>query len=57
MRRLALGAGLLALATVPFWAGSTYYVNVASQILFYAIFALGINVLVEIGRASCRERV
>jgi branched-chain amino acid transport system permease protein len=46
MRRLALGAGLLALATVPLWAGSTYYVNVASQILFYAIFALGINVLV-----------
>ncbi len=46
MRRLALGVGLLALATVPLWAGSTYYVNVASQILFYAIFALGINVLV-----------
>jgi branched-chain amino acid transport system permease protein len=27
------------------WVGSTYYVNVASQILFYAIFALAVNVL------------
>ena len=34
------------LATVPLWIGSTYYVNIASQILLYAIFALGVNVLV-----------
>jgi branched-chain amino acid transport system permease protein len=33
------------LATVPLWVGGTYYVNIASQILFYAIFALGVNVL------------
>ena len=45
MRRLALAAALVILATVPLWAGSTYYVNIASQILFYAIFALGVNVL------------
>jgi branched-chain amino acid transport system permease protein len=43
--RLALVAALLLLATVPLWVGSTYYINVASQILFYAIFALGVNVL------------
>jgi len=45
VKRLALGAGLVILATVPFWVRGTYYVNVASQILFYAIFALGVNVL------------
>jgi branched-chain amino acid transport system permease protein len=36
---------LAILATVPFWVGGTFYVNIASQILFYAIFALGVNVL------------
>jgi branched-chain amino acid transport system permease protein len=38
-------AALAILATVPFWVGGTFYVNIASQILFYAIFALGVNVL------------
>ncbi len=46
MRRLALAAALVILAAVPLWVGSTYYVNIASQILLYAVFALGINVLV-----------
>ena len=46
MKGLALGAALVILAAVPLWTGGTYYVNIASQILFYAIFALGINVLV-----------
>ena len=45
MRRLALAAALVILATVPMWIAGTYYVNIASQILFYAIFALGVNVL------------
>jgi branched-chain amino acid transport system permease protein len=40
-----LAAALVLLATVPLWIGGTYYVNIASQILFYAIFALGVNVL------------
>jgi branched-chain amino acid transport system permease protein len=35
-----------ALAALPFWMSGIYYVNVASQILFYAIFALGLNILV-----------
>jgi branched-chain amino acid transport system permease protein len=44
--RTGLGvAAVVVLATVPLWIGSTYYVNIASQILFYAIFALGVNVL------------
>ena len=45
MKRAALAAVLAVLVTVPLWAGSTYYVNVASQILFYAVFALAVNVL------------
>jgi len=43
--RLATAAALALLATLPFWVSGTYYVNIASQILFYAIFALGVNVL------------
>jgi branched-chain amino acid transport system permease protein len=46
MKPLALLAALAVAATVPFWVGGPYYVNIASQILLYAIFALGINVLV-----------
>ena len=45
MKRVALAAALAGLATLPLWLGSTYYVNIASQILFYAIFALAVNVL------------
>ncbi len=45
MKRLALAAALAILASVPLWVGGTYYVNIASQVLLYAIFALGVNVL------------
>jgi len=45
VRRLALGVALVGLATVPLWLKSTYYVNISSQILLYAIFALAVNVL------------
>ncbi len=45
MNRLALAVALAMLVTVPLWIGGTYYVNIASQILISAIFALGINVL------------
>ena len=45
MKPVALALVFVLLATAPFWIGSTYYVNIASQILFYAIFALGVNVL------------
>src|SRR6266576_1550766 len=46
MKRLALAAALILLATVPFWIGTSYYTNIAAQILLYAVFALGLNVLV-----------
>jgi len=43
--RAGLAAALLILAAVPLWVAGTYYINIASQVLFYAIFALGVNVL------------
>ena len=46
MRRLALTAALLILAALPLWAGGTFYINIGSQILLYAVLALGINILV-----------
>jgi branched-chain amino acid transport system permease protein len=48
-RNFALGVAFVALITLPFWLPGTYYINVSSQILFYAIFALGLNILVGYG--------
>jgi len=44
---LLLAAALL--VTLPFWMTNIYYINVASQMLFYAIFALGLNVIAGYG--------
>jgi branched-chain amino acid transport system permease protein len=49
VQRAAIGLSLAALTTLPFWVGNSYYINVASQILFWAVFALGLNVLVGYG--------
>jgi len=49
---------LVALITVPYWISGDYYVNVTSQMLFYGIFALGLNIiagyagLVSLGHAG-----
>jgi branched-chain amino acid transport system permease protein len=48
-RLSALAIGIVALATVPLWIPGIYYVNVASQILIYAVFALGLNILAGYG--------
>jgi branched-chain amino acid transport system permease protein len=45
-RIVALAVAFVALVTVPYWAPGTYYINVSSQILFYAVFAMGLNILV-----------
>jgi branched-chain amino acid transport system permease protein len=45
-RRIAIAVAILALIAVPYAITEAYYVNIASQILLYAIFALGLNVLV-----------
>jgi branched-chain amino acid transport system permease protein len=46
LRRAAIAVALVVLATLPFWLGHPYYINIASQILFWAVFALALNVLV-----------
>jgi branched-chain amino acid transport system permease protein len=48
-KRVAVLVALLVLAVLPFLLPGTYYTNIASQILFYAIFALAIDVLLGYG--------
>ena len=48
-RVIALAVAFLALVTLPFWMHGDYYVNVSSQILFSAIFALGLNIIAGYG--------
>jgi branched-chain amino acid transport system permease protein len=48
-KRIALVLTLAALAVLPYWTPGTYYTNIASQILFYAIFALAIDALLGYG--------
>src|SRR5262249_35124581 len=45
--RLAVGVVvLIVLIALPAWVANTHYVNIASQILLFAVFALALNVLV-----------
>jgi len=44
--RAALALALVALLLLPLWVQNPYYVNIVSQILFWAIGALALNVLV-----------
>ena len=46
MSRLPALIALVVLVTLPLWLDSNYYVNIASQILIWAVFALALNVLV-----------
>ena len=48
-RLTAIVVMLLVLATLPYWVPGTYYVNTSSQILFYAIFALAVDILLGLG--------
>jgi branched-chain amino acid transport system permease protein len=45
-RHIAIAVAVLALIAVPYAIREVYYVNIASQVLLYAVFALGLNVLV-----------
>lgn len=42
-------AVLLLLLTLPLWLSSGYYINITSQVLIWAILALGLNILVGYG--------
>ena len=44
--RIWLAFGLVVLVTLPVWMQHPYYINTSSQILYWAIIALGLNVLV-----------
>ena len=46
MKPLAAFLALALLVSLPGWVGNSYYVNVASQVLLYSVFALGLNVIV-----------
>ena len=45
----ALALCVLALVAVPWIIGNEFYVNMASQVLIYALFALSINMLLGYG--------
>ena len=42
-RAAAGGVALIGLLTVPLWVGNSYYVDVASQILLFAVFAAALD--------------
>ncbi len=46
LRYAAIAIALALLATLPMWMGNSYYINIASQFLLFAVFALALNVLV-----------
>ncbi len=47
MKALAIAAAFAALALLPLWLpGGSYDVNIASQVLIWAVFALGLDILV-----------
>ncbi len=45
-RRATIAVALIGLLSLPVWVGNTYYINIASQILLWAVLALALNVLV-----------
>ena len=44
--RVACGLAAVLLFTLPVWVGNSYYINIASQILIWAMLALALNLLV-----------
>jgi branched-chain amino acid transport system permease protein len=45
-RRASIAVALALLFTLPLWVGNSYYINIATQILLWAVLALALNVLV-----------
>jgi branched-chain amino acid transport system permease protein len=48
-QRIAIAAALLVLVALPLWLQSAYYVNITTQILFWAVAALALNILAGYG--------
>jgi branched-chain amino acid transport system permease protein len=49
IRHGAIAVAVLALIAAPYAINQPYYINIGSQILLYAVFALGLNILVGYG--------
>ena len=49
LRIAAITIAIVVLLTLPIWIDNAYYVNISSQILLFAVFALALNVLVGYG--------
>jgi branched-chain amino acid transport system permease protein len=45
-RQVLVALLAVALVSLPLWASNSYYINIASQILLWAVLALALNVLV-----------
>ena len=45
-QRAAMALLGFALVSLPFWVGNSYYINISSQVLLWAVLALALNVLV-----------
>jgi branched-chain amino acid transport system permease protein len=48
-QRIAIATALLVLITLPLWLQSAYYINITTQILFWAVAALALNILAGYG--------
>ena len=46
MKRILVAGFLVLLLCLPWWVGGVYYINLASQILIAALFAMSLNLLV-----------
>jgi branched-chain amino acid transport system permease protein len=49
LRIAAIAIAIVVLLTLPIWIDNAYYINISSQILLFAVFALALNVLVGYG--------
>src|SRR5262249_36883208 len=47
--RAATAVALVLLIALPTWIGNPYYINISSQILLFAVFALALNILIGYG--------
>ena len=52
LRCVAIALAILALFLLPWWMQNPYYVNIASQILFWAVAALALIVVILGGTGS-----
>ena len=48
-QRVAMAFGLVALVAAPYLIGNNYYVNIVTQVMIGAVFALGLNVIAGYG--------